>query len=187
MSKLLILDLDGTLVDVYHNSIDVKTTLDPIPIEGNNRLYKRPGLDAFLLQCSELFTLAVWSAAGKDYVKAVVEAIFAPLGIELAFVWSSARCIHKWNHFNNELTTIKPLRKVWRRRRWHRSNTLIVDDTPKTYCQNYRNAIRIVTWSCSDGTDTELERVLDILLYKRDRPVRIDNPRIRKSEFLRNI
>jgi len=183
MSKLLILDLDGTLVDSYHNSVDVKTTLEPIPIDGNMRIYMRPGLDAFLEECSLCFTLAVWSASSKDYVEAVVKAIFDPLGIKLAFVWSGERCVRKWDHFHGELITIKPLRKIWRRRTWHRQNTLIVDDTPRTYSQNYGNAVRIPTWSCSDESDMELERILDILRYKRERPIRTDNPRLSQSKY----
>jgi RNA polymerase II subunit A small phosphatase-like protein len=153
-------------------------TLDPIHIEGNIRFYKRHGLDAFLQECNTLFTLAVWSAASKDYVEAVVTAIFIPLDIKLAFVWSGARTTRKWDHFNGDLITIKPLRKIWRRKQWHRTNTLIVDDTPRTYCQNYGNAIRIATWSRLDTADVEFERVLDILRYKQGRPVRTDNPKL---------
>ena len=151
--KLLILDIDGTLID-----------------SDDTKIYKRPGLAEFLQKCSKEFKLAIWSAAGPGHVEQVVAECFTD--IKLEFVWSGEKVCRKWNPVLNQWDDIKPLKKVWRKKAWNRTNTLIVDDTPKTYCRNWGNAIGISEWEQHMTTDRELKRVWTVLQTYRDKPVR---------------
>ena len=63
MKRLLILDLDETLVFVTerHLGYDPDFAMRPYLV------YKRPHLDGFLELVSPLYELAVWTSSGSDY------------------------------------------------------------------------------------------------------------------------
>ena len=60
MTKLLILDLDETLVF----STTTPLGRPPDVVVGEYLVYRRPGLEAFLQTVSKQFTLAVWTSPG---------------------------------------------------------------------------------------------------------------------------
>jgi hypothetical protein len=151
LQLLLVLDLDGTLIDEKEQI--------------------RPGWKDFRETCQSLgIRLALWSAGETDRVSEIVRQHFSDVKWE--FIWDSSRCAWRWcssSFFSCDVSKVpeKRLKKVWRRKQnnpWTRRNTLVLDNTPGTYAQNYGNAIAISTWT-GDPTDSELHRV-GLLLHK---------------------
>lgn len=66
-------------------------------------------------------------------------------------------------NFYPDRLVLKRLKKVWqatsvgKKHGIDRTNTLILDDTPSTYRENYANAIPIRTWNGHDAADSELK------------------------------
>jgi TFIIF-interacting CTD phosphatase-like protein len=169
MKKLLILDLDNTLIythtfrDIYHDFV--------LKFEDNVYYYviKRPYLKEFLEYCNKNYRIAFWSAATEDYVQQVIKNI-AP-NIDPVFVWSYEKCtVNMYKSFyDNNLNIYKRLRKVWSSKKYNASkkNVLILDDTPNTYSYNYGNAIYITKFFGVDDDD-ELIRIKELLEKIKD-------------------
>lgn len=118
----------------------------------------------------------VWTASGEIYAKEVVDFIFRD--IPLKFVWTSDRItVRNFSPYSTEFyggnDKVKNLKKV-KKMGYSLSRTLIVDDTPSTFQNNYGNAIRIrkrlhfgkytkLIFVCKDTFEGELED--DALLY----------------------
>jgi hypothetical protein len=79
----------------------------------------------------------------------------------LAFVFTNERCTHRFDPDACEDSVIKDLKTV-KRRGYHLSKVLIVDDTPRTFRRNWGNAIRMRSWRGSPEDD-ELQRLLPFL------------------------
>lgn len=143
---LLILDLDETLIHATASKLGDDFAFQLY----HYYVYKRPGLDAFLVACAEIFDLAVWSSTSNDYVKQVVERVF-PAEIKPVFVWGRSRCtplilpqIDEYGYYNldgpSHYEYAKLLKKV-RRLGYSVKRVLIVDDTPEKVRNCYGNAI----------------------------------------------
>jgi RNA polymerase II subunit A small phosphatase-like protein len=158
--KLLVLDIDLTLI---YSSVKELPEADFTFSLGKEVFWvkRRPYLTEFLTEMAQLYDLAIWSASSRPYIEAILKHIL-PEGISLVRVYDGRRCTVKDITFGDtSRTVIKKLRKMWRGP-YNRTNTLILDDTPVTYCQNYGNAIPIYRYYGSD-TDTELLRVNQLL------------------------
>lgn len=164
--QLLIFDLDETLV--FSSFSPQKCGYDFTVSDGAMTYYvkKRPNVDSFLRWAALHFTLAVWSASGRVYVKKIVQEIFA--GISLLFAWSGERCTNsffydEWKDLHRHVV-LKDLKKVWRRKDfpYGRSDTLVLDNTPETYSRNYGNALEIEDFTGAESDDA-LSRVRDKL------------------------
>jgi RNA polymerase II subunit A small phosphatase-like protein len=172
LRKLIVLDLDETLIHATDNPKDENWDFEVF----DYKVYKRPGLDAFLQKLSSTFDVAVWSSASDDYVKIIVEKIF-PKNAELAFVWGRSKCVRKidyrsvedYGYFDedNHLNYIKPLKKVKKRFKISLDRVLIIDDTPEKCVDNYGNAIYPREFT-GDPNDDELEKLWKYLLFLRD-------------------
>ncbi len=169
---LLILDLDETLI--HATAAKIREDFDFQVY--HYYIYKRPGLTDFLIRCGAHFTLAVWSSASDDYVRAVVGQIF-PATLTPAFVWGRSRCtrfrlpeLDEQGFASLDYATsyefAKRLKKVTRRG-FDLKRTLIVDDTPEKVSQNYGNAIYIKPY-LGMGEDRELAYLADYLLTLKD-------------------
>ena len=147
----IILDMDGTLV----------SQPDIIP---------RPFLAEFLKYCFRSFnSVSIWTAASREHFNFVNETIFKPILDEIkgewGFVYTEERCSVVYNlldGFYTRPSVIKCLKKVWKRPGYTKHNTLIVDDNPSTYCENYGNAIPIDTYTEQTG-DNKLESLVGFL------------------------
>ena len=83
MNKLLILDLDETLIHsdeccIHTDAMSFKINI----ISGSAGLeefnvYMRPGLKDFLNYCLDNFRVAIWSAGIAEYVEEITNYIFA--------------------------------------------------------------------------------------------------------------
>ncbi|CAF0947256.1 unnamed protein product [Adineta steineri] len=194
--KLLVLDLDGTLIFAEEKVeliyMQVEQRHDFELEDGSILVWKRPDIDEFLEWCFEHYDIGIWSASGSEYVHSVLSHIIpGHLRAKVKFIWTSTRCTRKYQQRGLDTysvpITLKKLKKIWRRNRSHspnsvaiynRRNTLIVDDTPVTYRTNYGNAIPIISYT-GNSKDSELKRIknlLDLLLSSND--VRTMNKRV---------
>lgn len=180
--KLLILDIDGTLIFAEEKAqlthMQIKQNHHFELDEGSILVWKRPGLDEFLEWSFEHYDIGIWSASGSEYVHSILNHVIADhLRSKIKFIWTSMRCTRHYQQRSLDTyaipITIKRLSKLWKKKRdisdnpdsvnsYNRRNTLIIDDTPTTYRTNYGNAIPIMSYTGS-LTDSELPRVQHLL------------------------
>lgn len=149
MKKLLILDLDETLI----HASKVK-----LPIEEDFKyedyfIYKRPNLDFFLNEISKNYILGIWSSASDDYVKDIVEQI-KPLYINFQVIWGRSKCSLKRDYTFDEYFYEKRIDKL-KKQGFLLEKVLIIDDTPEKARTNYGNAIYVKEFK-GDIEDNEL-------------------------------
>jgi TFIIF-interacting CTD phosphatase-like protein len=161
MNKLLLLDLDETLIHA---------TPTPLAITPDFQfefyhVYKRPGLEEFLLKISQHFTLGVWSSASKDYVEEIVKTI-TPDGLEWFLVWSRSRCTMKRDYVLDTYYFEKKLDKV-KNKGFRLEQVIIVDDSPEKSRSNYGNALYIAPFE-GDRGDEELKYLYEYLLRLKE-------------------
>jgi len=134
---LLVLDLDETLIYATLERLD----RDPDFCCGEYYVYERSHLKSFLLACSHIFDLAIWSSGSCDYVQAIIDRII-PLPISLAFVWDCARCTRSIHPETGQMVCIKDLKKL-KRKGYSLGRILIVENDPGAVQRNYGNAIYV--------------------------------------------
>lgn len=150
--KLLVLDLDGTLIYCGDDNV----------------IKKRPHFDHFMQVVSEIYDLAIWSANGHDYINMIIEHVMPKQKLQMIYGYEKCKKrtfiidgIYEQDHLTK---IIKPLKKIWHSSIYTSKDTLILDDTPYTYRENYGNAISIISWRGEDNNDEELLRVIKILI-----------------------
>lgn len=164
-SKLLILDLDGTLItskkyDITDNKETKLQTFVVVDDYDNEHLIKkRPGLDEFLEKVSERYDIGVWTASSSDYAIPICLELFKKSGLD--FIHCRERCVMEYKL--GELTAVKkPIKTLFKGSDsdlFGMHNTLVLDDTPTTYMDNIENAIPIKSWY-GDENDKELSKTL---------------------------
>ncbi|KRA53657.1 hypothetical protein ASD77_03040 [Pseudoxanthomonas sp. Root65] len=168
-TKLLILDLDETLIHANEGGLD----RDPDFEVGPYAVYKRPGLDGFLAAIKPYFDVAVWTSSTRLYAAPVVASIF-PSDFELKFVWSRERCTMRFDPEHHDYEWAKNLGKL-KRRGYRLEQVLMVDDTPAKLSKHYGNLVRVRPF-LGDPADQELAQ-LGVYL-----PTLVDVPNVRKVE-----
>lgn len=143
--KLLILDLNGLLVDINedkHNAhmADAKVR--------RKLVFRRPYCDDFLNFCALNFELGVWSSRKKENVASVVDIVMRDFKPCLLFCWDMSKCTftgHKTLENVHKPLVLKELRKLWNKEEpdlpwevgdYSASNTLLVDDSPYKALRN---------------------------------------------------
>jgi TFIIF-interacting CTD phosphatase-like protein len=171
MKKLLILDIDNTLI--YSSSKDINDKDFILTFDNTEHKYyvkKRPYLDEFLNYCNKHFRIAFWSAGESEYVKNILKNIIINIE-EPVFIWSFDKCTIKRHtiFFESYAYIYKKLKKIWKNKKYNatKKDTLILDDTPSTYKYNYGNAIYIDKFD-GDESDYELKRVIELLKILKD-------------------
>ena len=163
MEKLLILDLDETLVFASEEKLG---QVEDFRVD-EYFVYKRPGLDKFLNVVLQHFKVAVWTSSASDYARAVIRGIFRnPERLE--FVWARQRCTWRLNLEEGGGYWIKDLKKVTKMGHSLKS-ILVVDDSPRKLERSYGNYIRVAPFE-GDAADDELGRLEGYLLTLRDVP-----------------
>ncbi|KAG8081301.1 hypothetical protein GUJ93_ZPchr0007g5555 [Zizania palustris] len=137
--KLLILDINGLLVDInqdHHNA-----HMSHGKVRGK-LVFKRPYYYDFLKFCFQNFELGIWSSRMKTNVESVVNIIMKDLKPYLLFCWDLSKCTRtgcKTLENKNKPLVLKELKKLWNKEDpdlpWEQgeyspSNTLLVDDSP---------------------------------------------------------
>lgn len=141
MRKLLVLDLDETLIYATSASLDRPADF----ILGPYHVYRRPGVAGFIQGMRKHFELAVWTSSGASYAQGVVRELFGSENAPV-FVWSSERCTR---HFDAErycYILSKDLNKL-KRRGYRLEQVLIVDDSPEKLRRHYGNLVRIAPYT----------------------------------------
>eukprot|EP00249_Psilotum_nudum_P013120 c24162_g1_i2 orf=511-2697(+) len=174
--KLLVLDVNGLLVDTYFRA-------DRRPGEaadtriGNFFVYKRPFCDEFLKFCLENFVVGIWSSAKRQKVDSLVDFIFRDSKVKLAFSWCQLNCTDtgmKAPENMHKPLFLKELSKLWGNSNpglpWKGGdygpiNTLLVDDTPYKAIRNPPNtAIFLQSYSAHNRKDNVLGGTLRVYL-----------------------
>lgn len=175
MSKLLILDIDETLI--HSESFTgpdylEKNTYDfSFPLGDDKWCYtlKRPFLDEFLNYAFTNFKVAIWTAAGLDYANEIL----SKCGInkdKLEFFWTNEKCTMRFDFSKDQYYGVKNLSKVKDSFGFNLNDILIVDDVEKTAENNYGNLILIKEFYNSKN-DTELLKLINYL----DKIKNVDN------------
>ncbi|CAN0922879.1 hypothetical protein LINGRAHAP2_LOCUS33275 [Linum grandiflorum] len=168
--KLLILDLNGLLVDVVSRPKDRK----PDKCVGNRSFFPRPFYLDFLKFCFERFHVAVWSSRTK-YFPSSLSYINIP---SFDPVYDQSHCtITQFRTVENRHKPLvfKELKRVWEKQDsqlpWERgyfneSNTLLVDDSPyKALLNPVHSAIYPDSYSYQDVDDNSLGDGGNIRVY----------------------
>lgn len=176
MRKLLVLDLDETLIFATREKLEAEAD----DFIGDYFIYKRPGLDDFLIEASRHFHVGIWSSASDAYVTEIVEKLLSPI-IELAFVWSRSKCSIRKSDVFDEYIYEKRLDKL-KKRGYALEHILIVDDTPEKSRTNFGNMIKIEPFT-GNSADKELSYLVEYLetLREADNVRTIEKRHWRKS------
>ena len=181
--KLLILDIDETLI---YSSEEQLVRLPDFELDfGLEKyfVYKRPGLQEFILQCSKWFRLAIWTSSGSDYPREVIKNIFPDsYNLKLEFIFTRVRCLFKRNPELDVIEVFKPLKKV-KRKGFSLDSVLIVDDIAQTFKYNYGNGILVKEYR-GEEDDIELSLLLKYLeMIRWEEDVRIIDKRQWKNKI----
>lgn len=185
--KFLILDLDQTIIDDF--PVSERLCRAAAGVHHGDAIYTRPHLAEFLEWAFIYFDgVGLWTKASKDWLDAALGtsplADFADL---FAFKWTGERCSRaSCSVYNQSLRCTdmdmdmhrrpftKPLRKIWRQKKlrvagWGRRNTVIVDDQPENFMDNYGNGVVVPPFDAKNfDSDTVL---LDLMHYLSSSPM----------------
>jgi RNA polymerase II subunit A small phosphatase-like protein len=170
MKKLLILDLDNTLI---YSSVEKVPCDFIIKLSDQETFYvkKRPGLDHFLQQVYSHFILAVFTAACEDYAHEICNVIFSDY--KLLFIWNYVHCNikHEFGYFDSRQIILKKLDKVFKCTfnfndeilQFDKHNTIIIDDKPETALDNHENFVRISPYYDEIGEPDTFSQIINKL------------------------
>jgi hypothetical protein len=182
-NKYVIFDLDETLVHTFFGSAGYSEALACSEIARNLFKLNMEGSpwgvvrNFASLVLEELKTagwgVLVWSAGDREYVDAVVKAVFP---FNPVLVWSRRECDNVYSHEEGQFIRVKPLEKMWNSPvlaplRMTRFNTLIVDDKDEVCTFNPANHVKIKAFAptktklqCSkEQEDQSLVKLCDLL------------------------
>lgn len=155
MRKLLVLDLDETLIHAVETPLDRAADFEVPPYH----IYKRPGVDHFLKSIADIYRLSVWTSSSPDYARDVCDALFDALPLE--FVWASDRCTLTRDRELDRWIMAKRLSKL-RRHGYSLEDVVVIDDSPEKHTQNYGNLVVVHPFEGSPS-DNELALLLPYL------------------------
>ncbi|KAK4799653.1 hypothetical protein SAY86_025018 [Trapa natans] len=173
--NLLILDLNGLLIDVIPNKHGGQK---PDMVLSGKHVFKRPFVDDFLEFCFKRFAVAVWSSRKKKNIDRLVDFLFGNAREKLVFCWNQCQCTQTYfktrENWNKPLV-LKELRKVWEKLgpdlqfdkgEYNESNTLLLDDSPyKAICNPENTAIFPNPYQYNMSQDISLGPGGDIRVY----------------------
>jgi len=177
LSKNLILDLDGTLIDAQTpagaSSALILGRSPPAhicgPDLGHLRIYKRPGLDAFLEWCFDNFdNVGIWTLSAPEWLDEVLDNVMSHFPRHRwSLLWTGERATKvRCSRMMPDVKFVKDLKKVFRnkelrRRGFTRWNTLIVEDAAGNCVRNYGNAVYVSAFDVvSSQRDEELHHLM---------------------------
>jgi len=149
----LVLDLDETLVHSSFKPVPEADFVIPVEIENIvHKVYvlKRPGVDEFLKRCGDLFEVVVFTASLAKYADPVLD-LLDPQKVVDFRLFREACSVHKGNY-------VKDLNRIGRKVK----RTLIIDNSPHSYCFHPENAIPVESWF-EDKNDRELLELMPFL------------------------
>ncbi|OQR95766.1 hypothetical protein THRCLA_07582 [Thraustotheca clavata] len=161
--KLLVLDLDHTLMDIS------ATKDNDIP----SSRFMRPHLHIFLTRVWAQYDLCIWSQTSWKWI----EIKLTELGMLTTPDYRINFIMDKTNMFvynapdarKKRSNKVKALEIIWKKfpGLWHMGNTVHVDDLPHNFNMNPRNGIPIQRYDCKEtvaSQDTQLLLLADYLI-----------------------
>ena len=159
MNKLLVLDLDETLVYATNEKLDRQ----PDFYACGYKVFKRPHLNQFLNFCFEHFRVGVWTSSSTGYASQVVKNIFHNQNPE--FVYTYGKCTLRIDFELQDYYTVKKLKKL--KKFASLSKVIMVDNTPKKLEDNYGNIVRVNDYT-GEEKDQELIYLSQYLLKLKE-------------------
>nr|XP_043635805.1 uncharacterized protein LOC122606965 [Erigeron canadensis] len=182
--KLLVLDINGLLVDIVldpDEGYKADTTIGP------KAVFKRPYCDEFLKFCFEKFNVGVWTSRTRRNIYRVLDFLMKDTQHQLLFCWDQSHCTETgFNTIDNsdKPLVLKELKKLWEKEdpklpwdkgEYDESNTILLDDSPYKALRNPPyTAIFPYTYSYHNAEDTGLGPDGDLRNYL-DRLATSDN------------
>ncbi|XP_060528841.1 CTD nuclear envelope phosphatase 1 homolog isoform X2 [Cylas formicarius] len=160
--KILVLDLDETLIHSHHDGVVRQTVRPGVPPDFSLKViidrhpvrffvHKRPHVDFFLDIVSQWYELVIYTASMEIYGAAVADKLDAGRGI-LKRRFYRQHCTPLFCGYTKDLSSICE----------DLSSIFIVDNSPGAYKTYPFNAIPIKSWF-SDPTDVALLNLLPVL------------------------
>lgn len=151
---LLILDLNGVLIDRRYSPKAFQSENATASRVGNFIVWKRQGCERFLTMVFNHVDVAVWSSGNSFNVAALTQNIFGERKKELVFVWDQSKCksVEDPRGTSKKRVYLKNLSDVWKAfPQYDESNTLIVDDTALKMRNNpCKNVLLTQMWKRTD-------------------------------------
>lgn len=177
MQKLLVLDLDETLIHANEHPLERAADTEIPPYH----VYLRPGADEFLADVSRSYRLAVWTSSSPAYARAVCAFLFSDR-YPLEFVWASDRCTPTRNFTLDTWSQSKRLSKL-RRKGYKLEQVVVVDDSPEKHTRNYGNLVQVSPF-VGDPADRELHFLAPYLQHLSSA---VDIRRVEKRSWRRQV
>lgn len=152
MQKLLILDLDETLIYATEEKLEREADF----VVGQYFVYRRPFLDEFLEFCFTNFEIAVWTSSTRNYATEILENVFNST-YQTAFFWSREKCTIGFDMEEREHFFEKKMTKV-RNRGYDLKSVIVVDDSPEKWRSSYGNLVRVKPFF-GENDDDELKHL----------------------------
>ena len=154
--KTLILDIDETLVHSaftpFNRPSDISFNLELNGLNKTIYVLKRPHVDEFLEELSNIFEIITFTASLSQYAGTLLD--------KLDKFHIIKHRLFRENCINQKGIFIKDLRKVGR----DLKNIIIIDNNPISYIVNMDNGIPISTWY-DNLNDNELMKLIPLLKY----------------------
>lgn len=180
--KLLVLDLNGLLVDIVEKAPDGYTPHIRIR---NKSVFKRPFCDDFLKFCVDNFDVVIWTSRKKKNLDGLIDFVLGDLKHQVLQIWDQSQCTElPLNISQTGLQTkdnrckpvfLKELKKLWdiyysclpwKKGPFNESNTLLLDDSPyKAILNPPHTAVFPISYSCQHENDNALGPGGDIRSY----------------------
>jgi hypothetical protein len=166
-----------TVFEMLHVFLDVHGTL-----VSEDERYVRPHLKLFLKTLFETCTtVSIWTATSREnfdaiFNKHIRECMPCP-NQKFFRIYShtnNSYCIEQkrlaeFGGCYNDERPFKRLKNRWNKAlNINRRNTIIIDNNPFTYHENYGNAIPIKTFNCDSKEDCELLKLIDSIQMLKD-------------------
>jgi len=160
-SKLLVLDLDETLIHTVEPSDKSQTLWEPFcrTSEGY-KVHIRPGLHDFLEGVLTRFeAVGIWTAGTQDYAEEILDLIISPNQfLKIKFVYFRNRCSLQRDLETNDFWWIKDIKKL-KKFGFDKKQILFVDDKAAGLKKSYGNLIKVPEFN-GDPNDQILQKLL---------------------------
>ncbi|XP_057517336.1 uncharacterized protein LOC130798397 [Amaranthus tricolor] len=173
--KLLVLDLNGILVDIVASC---HFKYKPDITVASKGVFKRPFCDDFLQFCFEKFDVGIWSSRTKKNLTLVVNFLLKDKQKRLRFCWDQSHCTgtrYKTLENRKKPLVLKELKYLWDNVRkglpwkkgfYNETNTVLLDDSPYKALRNpLYTAIFPYPYSFKDARDKSLGPGGDLRTY----------------------
>ncbi len=173
-NKILVLDMDETLIHSSFKKIDGREA--DIHFEMLHT-YKRPGVEYFLEQVLDWFTVGIWTSAIEDYAHHIMHELCDDLE-KFDFFYTRQDCQRTIDFEFTEAYFLKDIKLLGDHKGYPPESIIVVDDTEATAKNNPDNLVKVEMFR-GDEKDDELYKLLPFLgsLGSHDGDIRSLNKR----------